>query len=77
MKIIPVVNLYFGTTTWLRYTNSSICYSKGLHFREKSEIQLPREISLKMVDFYFSETTVSTYKDLLFLACFPQFSCIA
>lgn len=77
MKIIPVVNLCFGTTTWLWYTNSSICYSKGLHFTETSEIQLPREISLKIVDFCFSETTVSTYKDLLFLTSFSQFFCIA
>lgn len=77
MKIIPVVNLCFGTTTWLWYTNSSICYSKGLHFRETSEIQLPREISLKRVDFCFSETTASTYKDLFFLTSFPQFFCIA
>lgn len=79
MKIIPVVNLCFGITTWLWYTNSSICYSEGLHFRETSEIQLPWEISLKsrtslkIADFCFSETTVSTYKDLLFLTSFPHF----
>jgi hypothetical protein len=42
-----------------------------------SEIQLPREISLKILDLCFSETRVSTYKDLLFLTSFPQFFCIA
>lgn len=77
MKIIPVINLCSGTTTWLWYTHSSICYCKGRQFRETSEIQLPREISLKTVDFCFSETTVSTYKDLLFLTSFPQFFCVA
>jgi len=44
---------------------------------ETSEIQLPREISLKIVDLCFSETTISTYKNLLFLTSFPQFFCIA
>jgi len=77
MKIIPVINLCFGTTTWLWYTNRSICYSEGLHFMGTSEIQLPREISLKIVDLCFSETRVSTYKDLLFLTSFPPFFCIA
>lgn len=44
---------------------------------ETSEIQLPREISLKIVVLCFSETTISTYKNSFFLTSFPQFFCTA